>query len=68
MKTELDKGWGACKNTPKWHYFIGGRSLCRRFMKLSNYCLEQGNDNSPDNCKECQKKLFKLKALEGGEE
>jgi len=56
METE---GWGKCFGTPKWHYFVDGRSLCRRFMLFGPTDLEQGNDDSPDNCKDCTKRLVK---------
>jgi len=58
----MNEGWGACLNTTKWHYFIDGRSLCKRFMLFGRVDLEQGNDASPDNCRACMKKLAKHKA------
>lgn len=59
---ETKEGWGQCHNTPKWHYFDKeGRSLCKRFMLFGKGHLEQGNDDSPDNCAACQRKLEKLK-------
>ena len=57
-----NEGWGMCFNTPKWHYFVEGRSLCGRFMLFGKQDLELGNDNSPDNCKACKAKLEKRKA------
>ncbi len=53
------EGWTYLLNSPKWHYFRGGRSLCGRFLLLGNPELEQGNENSPDNCKGCLRKLQK---------
>ncbi len=57
-KTE---GWTYLTNSRKWHYFIDGRSLCKRFMLFFLPELEQGDDDSPDNCKACRAKLLKRK-------
>lgn len=55
------EGWNWLINSPKWHYFKSdGVSLCGRWIMFSN-TFEQGNDNSPDNCAACRKKLQKLK-------
>lgn len=54
------EGWVGLLNTKKWHYFINGRSLCRKWMYLGTL-YEQGNDNSPDNCAACKKKLKERK-------
>ena len=56
------EGWTWLHNSKKWHYFVDGRSLCGRWMLFSNPGLEQGNDDSPDNCKACSKKLITRKA------
>lgn len=61
------EGWLLLANSRKWHYFISGRSLCREWMVIRRVDYELGNDDSPDNCKICQKKLAKLKAKEKGE-
>jgi len=55
------EGWGYIHNSPKWHYFIDGRSLCGRWLSLGLGKLEQGSDSSPDNCKACRRKLEKRK-------
>lgn len=55
------EGWGWIKNSPKWHYFIDGRSLCGRWAYFDRE-LEQENDESPDNCTACKKALAKRKA------
>jgi hypothetical protein len=55
------EGWNWLVNTPKWHYFRGGISLCGSWMGLGLKEYEQGGDDSPDNCKACQKKLAKEK-------
>lgn len=50
------EGWKWLINSTKAHYFRGGQSLCRRWMSFGT-TFEQGNDESPDNCKACVKKL-----------
>jgi hypothetical protein len=58
----IKEGWGYLQNvgSNKWHYFKDdGRSLCGRFMNLSSR-LEQGNDESPDNCAACRKKRLSM--------
>lgn len=52
------EGWGWPINSRKAHYYIGGMSLCRKWMMLGGN-LEQGNDDSADNCKACKTKLAK---------
>ena len=56
-KEKLKEGWGYLINSTKWHYFRNGRSLCGKWGILSDKALELGNDDSPDNCKACKKKL-----------
>ncbi len=56
---EVKEGWTWIFGSPKWHYMINGRSLCGSWLLLGNPELEQGNDNSPDNCKSCKNKLIK---------
>lgn len=63
MKKE--EGWTYLTNSRKWHYFIDGRSLCGKFLLLVIPELEQGNDNSPDNCMTCRRELEKRK-IKGG--
>lgn len=55
--TERPEGWGAMLGVHKWHYFRDGRSLCGRWLRRDDSGLEQGNDHSPDNCRECVKRL-----------
>ncbi len=52
------EGWGWPFNSRKAHYYVGGMSLCRPWMMLGGN-VEQGNDDSPDNCKTCTTKLKK---------
>jgi len=53
------EGWGWPLASRVAHYFRNGQSLCRRWMYFGE--LEQGKDNSPDNCGTCRKKLEKEK-------
>lgn len=62
MKKENNEGWTWLSNSRKWHYFVDGRSLCKKFMLFSTSGLEQGKDDSPDNCMACRKALEKRKA------
>ncbi len=53
------EGWTWLQNATKWHYFVltDGKSLCGKWCLWGSPELEQGNDDSEDNCKACQKKL-----------
>lgn len=51
------EGWTWLHNSGKWHYFKNGKSLCGKYMILSNDSLKLGNDNSLDNCVKCKKIL-----------
>ena len=64
MAEPIKEGWAYLSNSPKWHYFRGGRSLCKRWGYFG-HDEEQGKDDSPDNCLACRKKLAKEKALAG---
>lgn len=50
------EGWTWLFNATKWHYFVGNRSLCGRWINYGHK-REQGNNDSPDNCAACRKKL-----------
>jgi len=71
MTEKPKEGWafvfGAGFHSAKAHY-IGEdcRSLCGRYMWLGE--VEQGNDDSPDNCKGCRKRLKKLREKEAKNE
>ena len=52
-----EKGWGYLSNSPKWHYFENGKSLCGKWLRLAGAPLQDDGHNSPDNCKACRKKL-----------
>lgn len=51
------RGWGFPLNSKKAHYFIGGRSLCMKWMYSGN--LEQDDAESPDDCAECRRRRNK---------
>ena len=56
----MKEGWSWLYNSPKYHYFREGRSLCKRWMILGPGDFEQDwKDDMPDNCAGCQKKLLK---------
>lgn len=66
--SERKEGWGFTSDSKKWHYFVWEddktlRSLCRKFGYFSFHQdqLEQGNDDSSDNCTACKKRLAVLK-------
>jgi len=58
---QIKEGWGFPAGSRKAHYFVDSMSLCRRWGFYYG-SLEQGNDNSPDNCPTCMKALAKRKA------
>lgn len=56
---EVHGGWGMVMGLRKWHYFRAsdGRALCGKGLWLGPIAnLEQGQDDSPDNCAECKRK------------
>lgn len=59
--SEENEGWIWLANATKWHYIRKGRSLCGSWMFLGKQNYQLGNNDSPDNCKACQKKLTKEK-------
>jgi len=56
-------GWGRPVQAKFWHYFVGSRALCGKWLFFGP--LELGKDDSPDNCGTCKKKLAKIKDKEG---
>ena len=54
------EGWGFPSNSRKAHYFVDKRSLCGKWLFFGE--LEQGNDDSSDNCTACKKALQKRRA------
>jgi len=59
-ETKIEEGWGKSPVSRKWHYFRNHTSLCG---KIGFYFgpVEQGSDNSPNNCAKCCKELAKEK-------
>jgi hypothetical protein len=50
---KLAEGWGKPSNSRKWHYFgADGRSLCAKWAYFGE--IEEGLDDSPDNCLSCR--------------
>lgn len=63
MMADFKEGWNYLFNTPKWHYFRDGRSLCKRWMIFGdNADAQLGKNESPDNCKACRTALEKEQA------
>ncbi len=58
-KGKPKEGWTWLTNSPKWHYFRDGRSLCNKFMLFGKHNFKQADNNRPDNCAMCKKKLDK---------
>jgi hypothetical protein len=59
-----DIGWKHLSNSRKWHYFSGdGRSLCGGWLTLGA-SGEFGNDESPENCGKCRRRLAVRTILE----
>ena len=64
MVVEREEGWGFPGSSRKAHYIVDNRSLCRNWGWSSHLFgpLEQGKDDSPDNCSACMRALAKRKA------
>ena len=60
---EKKEGWGVEKPDRKktYCYYVGSTSLCRKWGFYFGE-VEQGEDDHPDNCKACKKKLKKRQA------
>jgi len=54
-RKKMSEGWGWPGNSKKAHYFVNGRSLCGSWIYFGE--LEQGKDDSSDNCPRCKKRL-----------
>ncbi|HET9023873.1 MAG TPA: hypothetical protein VFN64_04835, partial [Burkholderiaceae bacterium] len=50
-------GWTWLWNARKWHYFVGGRSLCGRWLLLATADCRDYAEPSPDDCRACRRKL-----------
>jgi hypothetical protein len=53
----ITEGWAIPGSARKAHYFVDKQALCGKWL-FGGY-LEQGNDDSPDNCPSCMKLLQK---------
>jgi len=60
---ENDEGWARPSGFHKWHYFIEARPLCELIIVGADVALvlEQGNDNSPNNCSFCRETLTEIR-------
>ena len=58
------RGWGWPSNSRKAHYFIGNDALCGRWLFFGP--VEEGNNESKDNCKGCQRLLAEKDAVTHG--
>lgn len=61
---EIKEGWMRCFGEAKWHYYGPSKegehllpSLCGKFVTFKATGLQPGNDDRPDNCKECLRVL-----------
>lgn len=52
-----NEGWGYPENARKAHFFIKGRSLCRKWLYLG-YVVGRDEIGDPDNCKTCERMLI----------
>jgi len=52
------EGWVHIDGARKWHYVKeDGRALCGRWHYMGRVDPEPGNNDSPDNCPTCRKKM-----------
>lgn len=65
MSEAPKEGWNWMYNARKWHYFRERRSLCCKWWLPYGEldCLQQGKDESPDNCVTCKNILRKEKKI-----
>lgn len=60
---DVKEGWSRLEfgvrgeDRNKWHYFVDKKSLCGRYALINGHSVEERNDDSPDNCAACKKKL-----------
>ena len=58
IPTKADRGWGWPAASKKAHYFVGGTSLCGKWMFFGRN-LENTNHDSNDNCSQCKTRYQK---------
>jgi hypothetical protein len=61
----VTRGWTWLYNARKWHYFIDGRSLCKRWVCFDTE-LQDTTPESPDNCVACYKALARMRSRDAG--
>lgn len=61
----VPRGWHRYPRGSEAHYFIGNRSLCRRFITLDRH-LDDSNHEAPGNCPECRAERERRLASERG--
>lgn len=57
----MDSGWVYLLNSKKEHYMVNGKSLCGRWMVLSEGGVVKRNPNKKTDCKTCLKKLTTIR-------
>ena len=58
MTDKRQPGWAMPHGANKWHYFSTDLfSLCMRWVFSGE--TQPGNDDSPENCAECRRRLAK---------
>lgn len=60
----MSEGWAAPLRARKWHYFVEGRSLCRKWLYLGNCESDDKASRSDVDCVVCVKKLDRRQAEE----
>lgn len=53
------EGWTWTHGARKWHYYRSLRAICGGTLMLAHPSegYQLGNDNSPDNCASCRRRL-----------
>jgi hypothetical protein len=58
------EGWNYLLNARKFHYFVDGRSLCKRYMLLASpEDMDKSERDSPDDCLKCRAALKKRRSV-----
>ena len=59
-----NKGWKESLFNNKYHFFINGQSLCRKYVTFNSNGYYKNIDDNPNNCKECKDKLIEISQKE----
>lgn len=61
--SDVVEGWAMPVNSRKFHYFMGGRSLCSKMIFLAEDLdpHEPGGAKKQDDCAECFRRVEKMK-------